>query len=265
MKFIKIGGQEIIGTLRTKFYEKLVAPIDGMWESLYIGGASAYLIQEEIETIGYCCINSSNYLLQIFLCDGYDYQMSQAIALLIDSKLITHASLSSIEPISFNACLTHAKSVESNTYCFQYSNCPTQKKSLNKLTLVTEEDNRAIKNFFKEQIEFEDNFGYTENLIKRGELYMIKESEIIIATGECRLSDSQKSFADLGVIVNKNYQKKGLGRDVLSLLIIEAQKANRSPICSTTFDNIASRKAIEGAGFYCSHIIFDLSFEVITG
>lgn len=261
MKFIKTNNQEMVSAFRVKLYQKMVAPIDGMWESLYIGGASTYLIQEETETIGYCCINSSNYLLQIYLCDGYDYQMSQAIALLIESELITHASLSSIEPISFNACLIYAQSVEVNTYCFQYSDYQTQKKGLKRLKLVTEDDNRAIKKFFKEQIEFEDNFGYTENLIKRGELYMIKDLEVIIATGECRLSDSQKSFADLGVIVNKNYRKEGLGREVLSLLITEAQKANRTPICSTTLDNIASKKAIEGAGFYCSHIIFNLSFE----
>jgi predicted acetyltransferase len=190
--------------------------------------------------------------------------MSQAIALLIESKLITHASLSSIEPISFNACLIQAKSVEVNTYCFQYSNRQTEKEHSNRLILATEADNGAIKTFFKEQIEFEDNFGYTENLLKRRELYMLKDSEIIIATGECRLSDSQKSFADLGLIVHKEYQKKGLGREILSLLTIEAQKANRSPICSTTVDNIASKKAIEGAGFYCSHAIFDLSFDVTT-
>lgn len=262
MKFIKTEDQEIVSTFRAKLYQKLIAPIDGMWESLYIGGAQIYLIQKKAATIGYCCINSNNYLLQIFLCDGYNYLMSQAIVLLIESKLITHASLSSIEPISFNACLCHAQSIEVNTYCFQYSKLQAQTKieNINTLTLVTEEDTLIVKKFFKEQIEFEDNFGYTENLIKRKELYMIKDAEVIMATGECRLSDSQQKNADLGVIVNKDYQKKGLGREVLSLLITEAQKANRNPICSTTFDNIASKKAIERAGFYCAHTIFDLGF-----
>ncbi len=260
MKFIKIEDIGLIDKLREELYQNFSAPIDAMWEKLYIASSQTYLIENIDQNIGYCCINDKGSLLQIFLCDKYNYLMYSVIESLIESKLINSASLSSIEPVSFNACLSHSKSIQKNTLCFQYVDRKSKYESSLDVKLVSERDTQEIKTFLKDQIGFEDDFGYTENLIQRKEFYMVKESETIIATGECRLSDSQLDIADLGIIVNKDYQKRGLGTKVLQQLVKKAQVMKRIPICSTTHDNIASRKAIEKAGFYCSHIIFDINF-----
>ncbi|TSE05277.1 GNAT family N-acetyltransferase [Aquimarina algiphila] len=261
MKFIKTDDIVVIDKFREELYQKFSAPIDAMWEKLYIASSQTYLIEHVDQNIGYCCIDDKGSLLQIFLSDKYNYLMYNVIQSLIESKLISSASLSSIEPVSFNACLSHSKSIQTNTLCFQYVNRKSKNESSLDVKLVSERDTQGIKTFLMDQIGFEDDFGYTENLIQRKEFYMVKESETIIATGECRLSDSQLDIADLGIIVNKDYQKRGLGTEVLQQLVKKAQVMKRKPICSTTQDNIASRKAIEKAGFYCSHIIFDINFK----
>ena len=46
----------------------------------------------------------------------------------------------------------------------------------------------------------DDTFGYTENLVARKVIFMVKESDVIIATRECRMSDTQPEIADLGII-----------------------------------------------------------------
>ena len=74
---------------------------------------------------------------------------------------------------------------------------------------VSPEDIPATKTFLKDQIGFDDSFGYTENLVKRKEIFLLKEDDKIIATSECRLSDSQPEVADLGIIVNRDYQGNG--------------------------------------------------------
>lgn len=260
MNFIKTDDTVIINEYRKKLYQQFSTAIDGMWEVVYIASSQAYLIKNKNQNIGYCCINGEESLTQIFLCEGHNYLMNKVIHSLIESKLISSAKLSSIEPISFNACLAYSKSVDVNTYCFQYSSQQKADQELLKMELVSPKEINAIKKFFKDQVAFDDNFGYTENLVQRKELYVYKDSDKIIATGECRLSDSQLNFADIGVIVNRDFQKKGLGTKVLSCLTQKAKEANRQPICSTTFDNIASKRAIEKAGFFCSHIIFDINF-----
>jgi predicted acetyltransferase len=87
---------------------------------------------------------------------------------------------------------------------------------------------------------------------------MFKYSDVIIATSECRMSDLQFEIADLGIIVNRDFQGKGIATQVMQMQVNRVLKANRKPICSTTLDNVASRNVIEKSGFYCTNIIFDI-------
>ena len=259
MNFTKTENNENINKYRAELYTKLVAPIDAMWEQLYIGSSQHYLIDNDSNTIGYCSIDDEKSLKQIFLIDDFNYQMSNTIKSLIDKELITSASLSSNEPVSFNACLLHSNAIKTNTICFEYSDRPVGNEPEMNVKCVSQGDISDVKAFFKNQIGFDDTFGYTENLVQRKELYLVREDDTIIATSECRISDSQQEIADIGIIVNKEYQGKGIATKILKQQAKRAQKVNRKPICSTTKDNIASKKAIEKAGFYCSNIIFDIS------
>lgn len=260
MKFIKTDPTASIQILRTQLYQSLTAPIDAMWELLYIASAQHYTIENDNNQIGYCCIDEKGSLLQIYLVDEFRAQMLKTIETLIDENLITSASLSSNEPIAFNACLTLSESMKPNTYCFQHSNLPIETDSSLNIEAVSQTDIPAIKEFFREQIGMDDTFGYTQNLVDRKEIFMVKEGKGIIATSECRLSDTQPEIADLGIIVHKDFQGKGISTQIFQLQVNRVLALNRRPICSTTADNIASQKMIAKAGFYCSTIIFDLSF-----
>ena len=258
MKFKKSNTTDTNG-LRTKLYQKLIAPIDAMWELLYIASSQHYLIENNDSTLGYCCINEEGCLIQIYLEEYYCSNMDNVIEELINSGLINSASLSSNEPIGFNSCLFHSKSIKTNTFCFQHLNTPIEVNSTLNVELVTTENLPAIKAFYKKQVGMDDTFGYTENLVSRKELFMVKELDVIIATSECRMSDTQPEIADLGIIVNRDHQGKGIATQVMQMQVNRVLKANRKPICSTTLENVASKRAIEKSGFYCSNIIFDIS------
>ena len=173
--------------------------------------------------------------------------MEEVISSLIDSKLIRSASLSSNEPISFNVCLAKSKAIKINTFCYQHSNKHINVKSTLNLELVSSEDIPAIKTFLKEQVGMEDTFGYTENLVSRNEIFVIKEEETIISTTECRMSDSQPEIADLGIIVNKDYQGKGIATEIMKMQVNRVLKANRKPVCSTTLPVLKSSSALTGS------------------
>lgn len=260
MEFKVTQDSHKINKLRALLYTQLTAPVDAMWELLYIASSTDYLIHHDDKDMGYYCIDAKGSLLQIFLLKEYRSKMSSVIQSLIEKQLITSASLSSNDPIGFNACLLHSKSMAPNTFCFQHTNAKVVTNATLDIQLVTESDIPEIKSFFKEQIGMDDTFGYTENLVNRQEIYMIKEANEIIATSECRWSDTQPEIADVGIIVNKKHQGKGIATQVLQLQANRVIDAKRKPICSTTIDNIASQKAIEKAGFYCSNIIFDIQF-----
>ena len=46
MNFIKTENQETINSLRAQLYLSLTAPIDAMWEQLYIDSSQHYLIED---------------------------------------------------------------------------------------------------------------------------------------------------------------------------------------------------------------------------
>jgi predicted acetyltransferase len=262
MNFIKTDTTETIHNLRSKLYQKLTSPIDAMWEQLYIASSQHYLIENNNKQIGYCCINDKACLLQLFLLEENYSKMEHVIKALIDSKLISSASLSSNEPISFNTCLSLSKSIKAYTFCFEHTGIPNDIDSTLNVELVTSDDIPSVKAFLKEQVGMDDTFGYTENLVARKEIYMVKEADVIVATSECRMSDSQPEIADLGIIVNSGFRKKGIATRIMQMQVNRVLKAKRKPICSTTLDNVAARKAIEKSGFYCTNIIFDIRFYV---
>lgn len=258
IKFKKSNNNEAIEKMRSDLYLTLTAPIDAMWEQLYIASSQHYLIQDKDVNLGYCCVDENQCLVQIFLLQGYQNRLTDSITELIQSNLITSARISSNETISFNTCLTFHKYIKINTFCFQHKNTSIDVESSLKIELVTSEDIPLIKDFLNKQIGMDDNFGYTENLVSRKEIFMIKNSNVIIATSELRLSDSQPEIADLGIIVNKDFQGKGIGTQVMKMQVNKVLNLGRKPICSTTIDNVASRTIIERSGFYCSNIIFDI-------
>ena len=261
MNFIKTDDSNTINAFRKELYKTFVAPLDSMWQDLYIASSQAYFIKKDIAHIGYCCIDSNATLLQLFVTNENRYLMRTIVRELIDSKHISSASLSAIEPVSFNACLFHSKSIKTNTFCYEYSNLPLDDENSLIVELVTPEYTNAIRSYYKEHVGFNDTFGYVDNLVSRNELYMSLENNTIIATGECRLSDMQSNYTDVGVSVNKEHRKKGLATKMLQQMALKAIEQDRHPICSTTIDNVGSQKAIERAGFYCSNIIFDIKFN----
>ena len=247
---------------RKELYTSFIAPLDGMWEALYIANATSYLIKSKGDEIGYCCIDKDKSLNQIYIKATHCYLMNMIISELINNNMIVSAHLSSIEPISFNISLILAKSTQVNTINYTFSSEQEKVVSIAMLDLnkASQQDTDRIKVFFKNEIGFDDSFGYTQNLIQRGEIYIVEEDNVIIATGECRLSESQLNYADVGMVVKNTDRKKGLGTKVLSELVKIALEKKRKPICSTTVDNIASQIAIERAGFYNSHTIFKMDF-----
>lgn len=258
MEFIPTQDITEIASLRRLLYKELTAPIDAMWELLYITSAPAHFIQEGNQKLGYCCIDEKKRLLQLFLFTPFKAKAIEVIQQMIETGLIEGAQLSSSTPTAFNACLFHATNISTHTFCFEHTNESIDFEEHLALELVTKDEIPAIKAFLKKEVGMDDTFGYTQNLVNRREIFRVKQGDTIVATSECRLSDTQPEYADLGIIVNQDFRGRGFATEILQWQINRVLQLGRKPICSTTIDNIASQKAIKKAGFYCSNIIFDI-------
>ena len=93
------------------------------------------------------------------------------------------------------------------------------------------------------------------------EAFLLTDNNEILGTGECRISETQKPFADIGMITNNRHRRLGIGAFLLAQLKEYCYSQQVKPICSCAFDNIASRKTIEKAGFVTQHRILNIQFH----
>ena len=99
---------------------------------------------------------------------------------------------------------------------------------------------------------------YYEKVIERQELYLLRVKNEIIGTGELRPSESNKSYANVGVTVGVDYRRQAVASFILSYLKDMCYKKEIIAICSTTVDNLGSQKAIEKAGLYAYHRVVEV-------
>ena len=109
--------------------------------------------------------------------------MKTIISELVSQKKMSGAKLSSIEPISFNAALelSYSNKIDTINYCYS----ETRQTKCNEISLIhaKKSDLDRIKQFYKIEGGFDDQFGYVENIIKRNELYMCEINEENVKNG----------------------------------------------------------------------------------
>ena len=109
---------------------------------------------------------------------------------------------------------------------------------------------------------FEDLKGYIRSVMDKHHIFVLREEGKLIATSECRISKTQKPYADLGMIVAEEHRCKGVGSYILACTKAFCYEQDVIPICSCEANNMSSKKAITKAGFVSRHRIILTKFGI---
>lgn len=109
---------------------------------------------------------------------------------------------------------------------------------------------------------FDDLKGYVRSVMDAHHIFILRKTGKLVATSECRISKTQKPYADIGMIVAAEHRRKGLGTDILVRTKAFCYEQGVRPICSCEVDNIGSKKAITKAGFVSRHRVVLFEFAV---
>jgi hypothetical protein len=209
---------DILKPLKQKYLTTTTAPLDGMWESGFIPVSDHYTIAMDDLTVGYIVINDDGYILQFYAPDHGHAALKQAI----DTLKIKGAFVSTAEEPYLSLVKVHEKTSLINALMYQEF---TPLKSLLPFNPGHVFSN-VSKNGLEQVVDFAHNTlganrewlsGYYTILMNREELYALYSDDQIIATGECRISDTQKPYADVGMIVGTQY--RGQGTATVSLTV----------------------------------------------
>ncbi|MBX2843150.1 MAG: GNAT family N-acetyltransferase [Flammeovirgaceae bacterium] len=266
IKFQKVSDQSQIQELAKSFYQSLTFPLDGMWEAFY-SFSNIHLIFYKEEKAGFLMLNSENELINFHIIPAFASKSDQVLKRALFIFNIQSGLVATNNPIFLSTSLDYPQEISTHTFLFKDNGIllsnpkpPIPKTSIHQVKLSKLD---IITGFCKVNTGAPEEwlYDYLKNLIERKEIFCIEKGGNPIATFEVRKSDSQAGIADLGMIVDQNFRKKGLGSFALESAKKECLSQDLIPICSCEAKNIASRKAIEKAGFFQVHRILQFSFS----
>ncbi len=262
---IQLEHSDVIRQLRDDYLRTLVAPMDGMWESAIIPHATFWEIQDQGQHVGHLCLDSDNYLLRFHLVKNYQARAQEIFRWVISTYDIQHAIASTIEPLYFSLCLDVQKSITLHSYLFRdHKRIDLSSSSSNTIFRKAEKSGLdEIAQFYRVNTEGPGEWieAFVKKRLNRGELFVLYDRRIVVATGECIPSQKQPPYADLGMVVAQSYRSRGLGSLMLIQLKNHCYEAGWTPICSCAADNRASQKAIEKAGFLSEQRMVKITFS----
>jgi len=261
-KFTQASAADL-AALKLQYRDTLAAPLDGMWEH-FTSGATHHAITDGAKTIGHCVINSEHKLLQFFVSSGRD--MRSVFSQMLTELTVTGAFLASFEQQTLALAMDHQKSVAVHALMYHLNTGAVVAAATfpadSKFRLLELADLKPAVAFGAETLGADAGWlsGYFSDLINKGQLYGLLHGGNIIATGECRASESQKPYADVGMVVSKNCRGQGVATNILRQLLHVCAGKDLKAICSTERTNIAAQKAISKAGFSSSHRMLEFGF-----
>lgn len=262
-----------VAELQTEFRSSMSGPQDAYWQEGLIAAADHFEIHIDNQLAGYGVVNSQNQLLQFHLVAGYQRSATSIFRHLLPERNIKQAMAATIEPCYFSVCLD--TQVRATVHTFLFSDHTPREPELNSLPghqfrLATSHDLPGVLAILTGGDEFVDMetvethfagpVGYARMVIAAGILHVLEYNGEVIGTGELRERVLWPPFADVGMIVRKDYRRQGLGTYLLCKLKQMAAARGLTPICSCEAGNLGSRKSIEKAGFVAHHRVVQFDF-----
>ncbi|HMB93622.1 MAG TPA: GNAT family N-acetyltransferase [Rhodothermales bacterium] len=258
--------------LKAQYLQSLLAPMDGMWESI-INSSPHWEIRMDREQAGYYAANDEGTLLQFYVRSAFQEYGRTLFDHVIAQGTLTRAIVSTIDPSFLSLCLDVQKKLTVQTYLYEIHTevCPSHPEAdgLDFRLIKASELDQTIA-FQQACLCSEKDLsgwlrGYSANLIERKELFVLCRNGEWLGLGECRKSDSQQGVTDLGMMVIPAHRGKGWATYILTYLSTYSTAHGQHAICSTTVENVGAQKAIIRSGFTSRHRILNVELPRCSG
>lgn len=247
---------EKIENLRMEYFNSLSAFQD-IFIELNVKYAQSYLITKNEMPVGYFVITEDDILIEFYLI-----KTELGDSHLYFKKMLNEISLKSIYCQSYDSLLLNCCMLNNFTYKIiglmyrEYNSTLPIVRDDVKIRFAEEKDLAFL------QIQNDEVFEPKEMLEKfiktKSIILFIKDNETI-ACGFITQINKNYTYYDLGVWVNPNHRKKGLGEFVLAHLKDYAIKNNLIPVCGCSIDNLISQRIIAKNGFISKHCLIEFS------
>jgi len=256
----KIASAELKSKFNKDYIEALQTPIDGYWQNAVVGNSDCYEIRYDDKMVGHFFLKDPKTIVQFYISPKYSLHAQEIFSYIITSDIAEKAAVSTKEPDFMAICFDYQKSMSVNSYLFvdnekiKYELDNFEDVSFR---LATESDVDTLKSQGGGAPE-----GYYEDLIGNNQLFLACAGDCLLGRGEFRIiSTHGEKYVDMGVQVVEAYRGKGVATYIITQLKELCYSRQLIPMLGCDVSNIASKKAIENAGFIANHRILYIDFN----
>lgn len=238
-------------------------PRDDYWNNGFLPDCSYYSIEKRHEIIGYFGLDPENALIDYYIDRIKTVEPDVIFDEVLHCMHIQTIYVESYDTPYFVMAVQKAKNIRVFFTLYEGINNPRITHVLPHIDIkiATEKECDFLKDFYLNQqseMDKEFIFWYVENWIHHQGLYIFYQNNVICGVGELRLYPEEHATGFLGVLVDKERRKEGIGSYILSQMRLIAREKGLLPVCaSETFDTVAD-KTIRRSGFTPVHRIFKM-------
>lgn len=266
----KVESPDARDALASAYFEGLAAPVDGFWQYVVLGGADFYEILADGAAAGHAAVTRGKALAQFAVDARHRAREGELFDHVLTSGIAAGASVSTKEPGFLSLCLDRQKGLEVDCFLFEAEDgaeggssgpaapaCPgPAAHAAIPLRAASADDLEAVRSACEPAFD-----GYYEELVAKGQLFVARPGGKLLGIGELRrLPTHGGAYGDLGVHVAEESRGRGVGTGIIAGLKALCAERGLRPIASCNASNLASKRALEKAGFRAAHRIVNVRF-----
>jgi GNAT superfamily N-acetyltransferase len=241
---IKQCQQEEIKELIQEYVSTLQSPFDSFLEE-HIINSTFYMIIHNNDVVGYYAIFKDQLLTQFFLRVTMYTKSQDILKQVLTSHTISSIFVPTSDEFLLSTVLDQDYKMTKQAYFFQDSKIPILKEKLYEGGQFRQAEHRDLVLINEVSQDFFDRL---DERIESGEIFVLMNENHLLGVGIMERSVLQKGYASVGMFVNEDHRKQGIGRTIIHHLKEWCYQNDLKPICGCWYYNTNSKLTLESAG-----------------
>jgi GNAT superfamily N-acetyltransferase len=249
--------QEEIQDLIQDYVSLLQSPFDAFLEE-HILNSTFYLIEINGETVGYYAIFNEDLLTQFYLKKSMYSKSQEVFTQVLDTHPISSIFVTTSDEFCLSTVLDQDFKQTKQAYFFQDSQIPVLEEKLFQSGFLRKAEQSDVERIIAISQDFFDRL---DERIEDGEIFVFMKENHLLGVGIIEKSKMQQGYASVGMFVNEEFRKQGIGRTIIYHLKEWCYQNQLKPICGCWYYNTHSKLTLESAGMVSKTRL--LNFQVV--
>lgn len=241
--------------------EEYAETISSTFESFledHIAASDFYVIYCNKEEAGYFAVNQEAYITQFFLRAQYLKYSQQIFTEVLREYSIKKALVFTGDELFLSLTLDQEHQLNRQAYFFQDSKLDLSAEELYQDGCFRVANAQDIPEILAVSGDFFDSLAAR---VEKGEIFVFVEEENLLGAGIVEHGRILRHHTSIGMFVNEQYRKKGIGKTIIHHLKKWCYEHNRIPICGCWYYNHNSKKTLESAGMITKTRLLNIEFK----